>query len=372
MRRSCKVTMNFATMKKRRSISALLSRYRSAVNFYIQSLWNERGGLDSITLARLSKTELSARYKAQALKQALDIVISTRKSAKALQKKATCPVFRGPALLDAKFISVEVGRGSFDLVVKISSLVKRQRITIPTRHTAVTRKWLTRGTFIQGCALSENGITLWIDVPDEEQKCGDSIGVDIGMNKLLSDSEGNHYGDKFKAISAKIRRSKPKSKARYRHYAERENYINRIVNLLPWPDLSLIGVEALNDMKRGKRKNRGKQFRKALAPWTYRLVLDRIGQKAQENRVRLVAVPPAYTSQMCPVYGTVARENRRGEIFCCVTCHHTGDADTIGAMNILTRTLETVGIVEYPMHKKTDGVDNYSTGQLYEEPIDVQ
>jgi hypothetical protein len=52
------------------------------VNFYIQTLWKERGALDATTLARLEATELSARYKSQALKQALDIVVATRKAAK--------------------------------------------------------------------------------------------------------------------------------------------------------------------------------------------------------------------------------------------------------------------------------------------------
>ena len=132
--------------------------------------------------------------------------------------------------------------------------------------------------------------------------------------------------------------------------AERITLINQVINLLPWTQLSVLGVENLNNLKLGKQKNRGKVFRKALAPWTYRRVLDRIGHKAQENRVRLVAVPPAYTSQTCPSCGNVARENRRGENFHCATCHHQADADTVGAMNILARTLETVGSVESPMH----------------------
>ena len=354
MRRAVKVTLKFATAKKRRLLNALLSRYRAAVNFYIRSLWDERGSLDAATLARLLSTELSARYKSQALKQALEIVVGTRKAAKAIGKSATCPVFHGSATLDGKFVTVEDGQGSFDLVVKISSLVPGKRITIPTRHTAITRKWLACGEFVQGCSLSEDRLTLWVDIQDQEPRTtGAKIGIDLGMNKLLSDSDGNHYGREFKAISAKIRASKPKSKARYRHYAERENFINRTVNLLPWAMLAVIGVEALSDMKRGKRKNRGKQFRKALAPWTYRRVLERIGHKAQENRVQLIAVPPAYTSQCCPRCGTVARENRRGENFHCVACHHTGDADTVGAVNVLARTQETVRSVESLMQNST-------------------
>lgn len=346
MRRAVKVTLKFATAKKRRAIDALLSRYRSAVNFYIRSLWNERGKLDTPTLARLQSTELSARYKSQALKQALEIVVSTRKAAKAIGKPATCPVFSGSATLDAKFVSIEDGRGSFDLIVKVSSLVPGKRITIPTKHTAVTRKWLARGQFIQGCSIREDSLTLWIEVPDEPPKEGRTLGVDIGINKLLSDSDGNHYGIEFKAISAKIRRSKPKSKARYRHYAERTNFINRVVNLLPWTFLSVIGVEALCDMKRGKQKRRGKAFRKAIAPWVYRRVLDRISHKATENRVRLIAVEPAYTSQTCPTCHTVSRESRRGEKFQCVACNCSGDADYIGALNILECTRQILRSVE--------------------------
>jgi hypothetical protein len=124
--------------------------------------------------------------------------------------------------------------GFFDLVVRISGLVKGRRITVPTKHTAVTRKWLARGTFVQGCALSERGIVLWVDIPDEAPKPGTQLGVDGGVHKLLSDSDGHHYGRDFQSLLARIRRSKPGSKARQRHYAERINYINRVVNLLPW------------------------------------------------------------------------------------------------------------------------------------------
>ena len=354
MRRAVKVTLKFATAKKRRAINALLSRYRSAVNFYIRSLWNERGALDAATLARLPSTELSARYKSQALKQALEVVIGTRKAAKAIKKTASCPVFHGSATLDAKFVSVEDGEGAFDLVVKISSLVSGKRITIPTRHTAMTRKWLACGKFVQGCSLSEDRMILWIEITDAEPKqTGRVIGFDIGMNKMLSDSDGNHYGTEFKPILAKIRRRQPGSKGRQRASQERENYINRTLNLLPWGEMKVMGVEALHDMKRGKNKKRGKTFRKAVAPWIYRRILDRAAMKAEENRVHSLANPPAYSSTTCPECGECNKLNRRGEDFCCVACGHTADADTIGATNILGRTTATIGSVESPMLKRS-------------------
>lgn len=354
MRRACKVTLKFLTASKRGAIQALLSRYRSAVNFYVRSLWKDRGSLDAATLDRLRQTELSARYKSQALKQALEVVIGTRKAAKAIGKMVSCPVFCGSATLDAKFVSIEDGRGSFDLIVRLSGLVKGQRITIPTRHTAITRKWLARGQFVQGCSLSEDRLTLWVDVPDEEPRAtGVKIGVDVGMNKLLSDSDGNHYGREFKVIRDKLVRRQPGSKGRQRASRERENYINRTINLLPWFCMMLIGVEALHDMKRGKSKKRGKTFRKAVAPWLYRRVLTRIENKAEENRVLLVRVDPANTSRTCPQCGRCDPLNRRGEDFCCVACGHTADADTVGATNILGRTTATIGSVESPMLKRS-------------------
>ena len=358
MRRACKVTLKFATETKRRQIAALLEAYRAAVNFYIRSLWETPGKLDKATLGRLMDTRLSERLKSQALKQALEIVKGTRKSAKALGTKARCPVFRGSAVLDAKIISVEVGRGSFDLVIRLSCLKKGERLVIPTKRTAVLNHWqgMEGARLIQGCALSETGIVLWIELPDLESKTeGVRLGVDIGVNKLLSDSEGRHYGTEFKAIRDKINRRQPGSRRRTQAHTERKVFINRVVKALPWPTLAVIGVESLKNLKRGKSKKRGKKFRKAMAPWTYRHVLTRISELAQVNRVQLVRVDPANTSRACPQCGTVHKDNRKGENFLCRHCGHTADADTVGAQNILARTLATFGSLESPEPQRDVG-----------------
>lgn len=350
--RTCRLTLEFATAAKRSQIAALVEAYRGAVNFFIRSLWEDHGKLDKATLARLSKerTRLSERYKSQSLKQALEIVVATKKAAKATSTWPTCPVFRGPAVLDAKFVVIEDGRGSFDLIVRLSTLHKRHPIVIPTKHTAVSRKWLARNgaRLIQGCALSENALTIFVELPEEPPKEeGDVLGMDIGVNKLLSTSDGQHYGREFKAIRDKIRRRKPGSKSRQRAHRERDHFINRTLNQLPWANLRALGVEDLHDMKRGKGK-RGKAFRKAMAPWTYRQVLTRATLKAQENRVLLVAVDPANTSRTCPACKVVSKKSRKGEDFKCISCLHEEDADTVGALEILDRTLRLLGSLASP------------------------
>lgn len=343
--------MDLATDAKHRQIAALLEAYRAAVNCYIRSLWDKPGKLDRQTLARLCGTRLSQRYKSQALKQALEIVKSTRRAALATGVHATCPRFIGAATLDAKFVTIEVGRGRFDLVIRLSTLNKGKRILIPTRRTAVLNKWLNQpgARLIQGCSLSERHLILWVEVPElEPKRQGRVLGVDCGVNKLLSDSDGNHYGTEFKAIRDKLRRRKPGSKNRRDAHRERDNFIGRTVNQLNLDDVAVLGVEALHDMKRGKKKGRGKAFRKAIAPWTYRQVLNRMENRTTANRVRLIRVDPANTSRQCPTCDTVRKDNRSGEKFLCVTCGHKGDADTIGAQNILARTLETLGSIESP------------------------
>ena len=345
MKRAIKISLKFITDSKRIKIEALLDSYRAAVNFYIHSLWHIKGALDKSTLARFQHTRLSERYKSQALKQALSIVISTKKSAKALGVPCSIPYFKGGACLDAKFVSIETGEHSFDLMIKLSVLKEYHRIWLPCKKTKMFNTWLEKplAKLIQGCILQEDYIILWIEIPDfPEKKTGKVLGVDIGANKLLSDSEGNHYGTEFKSIRNKVGRRKAGSKNKKQARTERDQYINKVVKQLPWDKIKVLGIEELKDVKKGKKKNRNKNFRKAMAPWTYRRVIEALRRKSQENRVHLVEIEPAYTSRICPKCGKESKDNRKGEKFLCISCGYKGDADYIGAQNILARTLATL------------------------------
>ena len=217
------------------------------------------------------------------------------------------------------------------------------------------RKWLAvpLATLVQGCSTTETGIVLWVELPELPPKEeGDVLAVDIGVNKLVSDSDGNHYGTDFKVVRDKVRRRQPGSKGQGRAQKERTNFINRVLNQLPWGRIRVIGHEALHDMKRGKRKGRSKAFRKAISPWTYRLVLTRIDHKAEENRVRPLSYDPRNTSRECPHCGAVSKDNRKGECFSCQSCGHADDADTVGARNGLARTLAILGSEESSRLKK--------------------
>jgi transposase len=314
--RACKVSLDFVTAGKRHEIAPLLEVYRGAVNFYIRSLWAAPGRLDGETLGRLpnERTRLQSFHKDQAFKQALAIVNSTKKAAAATGAKAKRPVFKGAAIL-CHGVGVENGRGSFDLIVRLSTLRKRERITLPARRTLVLNKWpaLPRARLVQGCALSRDHLIVWVELPKATlREDGDALGVDIGIAKLATTSDGEILGDDFRTIRDRVRR---------------------------------------RTGSRRKRRAR-KSFRKAAAPWTYRRVRQRIEQLAQDHRVRLVAVDPRGTPRICPECGTEDRRNRVEEVFRCIRCDHSGDADFVGARNILAHTVAASGRVQSPRGKK--------------------
>lgn len=358
MKRTCKLSMQFLTDQKRRKIAALLRRYRGAVNFFIKRLWSNPGGLDKKTLATLSDSLLSERYKSQALKQAVETVSSTRKAAKETGKTASCPHFSGSAVLDAKFVSVNVEpRGQFfDVFIRISTLESGRRITLVTKATAVLRKWLARldATVVQGCALSEDSLIVWVNVPEPALRTeGDVIAVDLGMCKLVATSEGEFLGTEFRAIRDKINRRVLGSKSRRRAQRERDNFIGYVLNRLPWGRIRVIGREDLRGIKRGKKPGRGKSFRRAIASWTHRQVAVRLDNKAQENGVLPVVYEARGTSRTCPVCQRCDSGNRKGEFFVCVGCGHADDADTVGAHNGLARTLRLLESVESSRPKQS-------------------
>ena len=340
MIRAVKVRLE-ATAAKQLRINALISEMRSAVNFYCASLWKTPGKLDAATLRRFLGGSLGYRQRQTALKIALETVVATRKAAKATGNRTSVPVVRGALRLSTLVANVEKGKRSFDYVVKISGFSKGNPITIPFKSHKRLNHWLSKpgAKILGGCQISESGCSVWVEVPKQEPRIsGAVLGVDIGMNKLIARSDGEFAGTECRMVLNRVRRCRPGSQGRRKAARARTNFINRTLKTLPWESMRVLAMEQLQDMKRGKRPGRGKTFRKAVAPWVYREVLNRAAMLAQENRVRLELVDPRNTSRECPRCGKVAKENRAGEKFRCVSCNYSADADYIGARNILART----------------------------------
>ncbi len=111
-----------------------------------------------------------------------------------------------------------------------------------------------------------------------------------------------------------------------------------MVKNIPWSIISKIALEDLRGIKKGKSKNRNKNFRKRLIPWSPRQVLSRATCLAEENGVCLLLVDPKNTSKRCPQCGLVSNENRKGEKFSCVRCCYTTSSGHAAARNIIAKT----------------------------------
>lgn len=341
MTRSVRISLDLASDSKRRRLAAFLREFRTASNFYTDSLWKEKGKLDAKTLKRYRDGSLGYSQRASALKIALETVIATRKLSKAIRKRVRCPMFRKAVRLSKLICSIESAKCSFDFVLKLSGLVPGKRIVIPFASHARLNHWLSKpgAEILDGAIVTENYAWIYIRVPDHSPKTeGETIGLDVGMNKMIADSNGIFHGKEFKDVCAKVRRKKRGSRAKLRARRMRQNYVNCVCRRLPWQTTKTFVLEDLTGMKVGKG-NRSKRSRKFLAPWSYRQVRSRLEQLAPENRVRLVFVNPKDTSRTCPSCGLENAKNREKEQFRCVECNYTNDSDYVAARNILYKAL---------------------------------
>ena len=342
MIRTVKFSTKNITETKQLRINALKRELYSTTNKFIKELWGDNSGkLDKATMNRVDAGSLSYRHKSNCLKQAIETIIFTKKAAKIKRKRVNRPVLRGALDLSSLVCKVErFKKDGFDFAIKVSGLVKRKPIIIPVKSHSRANYWLNMpGAVIkQGCILGDGWVAIAIEIPDGDMKTeGSELGVDVGMNKLMACSDGTFLGTGIKAICQKVRRKKPGSKAKQRACSERKCCINKAVKELPWNEMKLIAIENLKGIKTGKQKNRGKNFRKAMSPWTARQVEARVVQLAEQNRVRVNAVDPRNTSRHCPLCGSTDKANRNGEKFMCVGCNYTADSDFVGSTNILAR-----------------------------------
>jgi IS605 OrfB family transposase len=346
MIRSVKVYFNHLSATKRAAVAAVVREHRAAINFYIASIWKQPGRLDANTLKRYVGGSLGYRQRVDCLAMALETVIATKRAARVARKACVVPSMHKGIRVSELCARVEKFKGEgFDYVVKLSGMVKGKPIVIPVSSTRVLNNWLSiPGSRLKnGGVISDDCIVLYVEVPDKpEVTSGLDIGLDTGYRKLATTSDGHtaaFYGKDLKTVCEAVRRKKPGSQGRAGAVAARTQYINHELKKIPWQDIRRIAVEDLTGLKlRTQRKDKSsKKSRKTMAPWTYRQVLNRIELLAQENRVRLVYVDPRNTSRRCPACGLVAKENRVKEDFCCVACNYSGDADYIGATNILAR-----------------------------------
>ena len=336
--RTSTFTLKFSNTEKQIQLKEFMSEYISVVNQFINILWDKQiftGSFIKKDIQDKIETWLSARSKQCAGKQALQIIKSQRK-----KKNKVKPEFKNNSIeLDQRFVSFLDLSKSFDEFIKFSSLGNKIIVVCPIKHHKHYNNLIENGfTRSKSVRLREYNNNLYLDVFLEKDFIDiyskKVIGIDIGIKKLMVDSDGNMYGKDIERYMDKIQRKQQGSKAFKRALKERDDYINKTVKELP---LSNYVLENIKNIKKDtkKKKRLSKEFRSKFQRWTYRSLLRRINLKSEVDGVHCQIVDPSYTSQTCSVCKFVHKSNRNGEIFLCKHCGYTLDADLNASKNIL-------------------------------------
>jgi transposase len=206
----------------------------------------------------------------------------------------------------------------------------------------------------------------------EPEKAMKIVGIDKGFTEVLTDSEGNKYGEKLGEILRKesdrlseknkrrnklraiAKKAEEKGKYKKAESIKQKNLGKKKYNRKKWqmrkviltyiatafnvffksrkPDL-VIG-EALNFVYNGNGKL-PKKVKRYFSHWLKGIMQNTIKLRCLRNGVTYVSVNAAYTSQVCSWCGCFGK--RKGDTFHCPECGRVVDADYNGARNVLMR-----------------------------------
>lgn len=226
---------------------------------------------------------------------------------------------------------------------------------------------------VKNATVSQSGGKWFVSIQTERKvdqplPNGEAVGIDMGIARFATLSDGTYIEplNSFKkhqqrlaryqrAMSRKVKFSSNWKKAQARVQRIHSRIANARKDFLHKASCqisqnhAMIAIEDLQvrNMSRsakGNSEQHGKQVKQKSG--LNRSVLDQgwaefrrqLEYKAAWNGGSVVAVPAQYTSQTCPCCGHVSKDNRQTQAkFECVQCGFEGNADLVGAINILAR-----------------------------------
>jgi IS605 OrfB family transposase len=201
-----------------------------------------------------------------------------------------------------------------------------------------------------------------IDVPESElTESKDVIGVDLGINKIATVSDGTVYsGDqiKKKRLQYHDHRSRLQkcgtrsAHRRIKSVGKRESRFRKDVNHCISKELvekakgtscalaleELKGINSRTTVRKSQRNER--------LSWSFYQLRSFIEYKAKEAGVQVLIVPSPYTSQTCSDCGHCEKKNRRNQSeFSCLSCGFSMNADLNASKNIRNLGLQSINLL---------------------------
>jgi len=344
--RSTKCSLKFSTQKKKNDLSIILEEYSKVVNIFINYFWLNP---DKATKGELLKpvvdipeTWLSARLRKVAAREGIDMINASKLRWK---EKAVIPVHKG----DRMYVSCTIADlvpskdSTFDAWLHLASIGNKMIMDLPIKYHKHFNNYNNIGKRLNSYLITKNYVQFSFEIvtlPKKEgKKC---IGIDTGINAMASLNNGNQYGLDIKDCIERVKRCKQGSKGQgvaRRALKQRIDEIAKEILVKETPDL--IVVERLKNMGKKSKAKRllAKSIRRSIGTWNWKYWLKRLEAQCEINRISFRSVAPYYTSTTCPVCGHSDRGNRNGEVFLCLSCGHTDNADVNAGKNILNRFL---------------------------------
>jgi putative transposase len=206
----------------------------------------------------------------------------------------------------------------------------------------------------------------------EDRTIQSSVGIDVGINKLVSLSDGSFIENpKFstnkktrrqlrirqRRVNRKVKGSNNRRQAGlkvaqlHKKIADKRNdyqwkAANKIVNTadaIVREDLNIKGMKSRCKVKRsngrampnGQAAKRG--LNRSISDASWGSLFDKVGWLAAKQGKPVLPVNPKFTSQECSACGHVSKLNRDGEKFVCESCGHIDHADTQASRTINKR-----------------------------------
>lgn len=187
---------------------------------------------------------------------------------------------------------------------------------------------------------------------DKEENAEDFIGVDMGITDIVSLSDGTNISskelkeirNKYNKVRASIQSKGTRNchkllkrlKGRERRFATITNHrISKQLVAKAKKEHKGIAIEDLKNIRWSMNsKKRNKTFRRRSNSWNFYQLRSFLEYKCKIVGVKIVTIPPFYTSQTCHNCGHIGI--RHGKHFHCTHCGHVADADINAALNIAT------------------------------------
>jgi IS605 OrfB family transposase len=222
-----------------------------------------------------------------------------------------------------------------------NGVTRYKKVKIPIKqysHSLKYSNWQRCNTIcLQRNHVGQLSISLIYEKKEQIKKeHGETVGIDLGYNKLITTSNGITYGEHLKPIYQKLANKKRGSKNYNQLLQHKKCEINHIINeFVKEQNIYQLYCEDLKELRKASKMST-KELNKQQY-FTYAQVLTKLDSMAQTEGFYLTKVNPAYTSQTCSNCGDIDKSNRQGEIYQCKSCGMIMDADINAAINILHR-----------------------------------